>query len=416
MGTNKFSQPKVAVKKKDILNHSGQNTKESVIEVVVKTESAQSVNDLKKDDTNEVGNETETKEFPKVVSNAKEPSFNQEGLDRRQRLSEHPAEQVVKGIMLRKSLLFKEFQGDDSILSRQIKRAKTAKAAVKFMRRRITKIQWTEDTWNPTTGCTEVSAGCRECYAAKLAFRLSGMRNTKKDYKGLTKKLPNGKIVWTGIVNSLVDRLQKPLKKKNPTIYFVNSMSDLFHKEVAFEFIDRVFAVMAVCSRHTFQILTKRPERMLEYLSDPETQKRVMDLIPEYGEVTSVEWPLRNAWLGTSCENQKAADERIPLLAQVPAAVRFLSCEPLIGKIDLYHHLADSQIHWVIIGGESGSNHRPMDINWAASIIAQCKGAGVAVFNKQLGSSLAKEMKLKDHKGGDISEWLEELQVREFPE
>lgn len=292
-----------------------------------------------------------------------------------------------------------------------------------------TKIQWTEATWNPLSGCTPVSPGCLHCYAATMSHRLEAMGQPK--YKGLT-VLRNGVRTFNGTIRLDEKALTIPLHWKKPRHIFVNSMSDLFHKDVPFEFVDKVFAVMEQCPQHTFQVLTKRPERMAEYLNQS-----------AFGD-----WPLPNVWLGTSVENQKCADERIPWLLQCPAAVRFLSCEPLLGPIDLGDCLDDetygdeggdgpcSAIDWVIVGGESGPNARRCDVNWIADIIRQCRDAGLPCFVKQLGSRPFKgdvgspdgwpvkdgpvnwetgEIHLKDSHGADMAEWPEELRVREWP-
>jgi protein gp37 len=227
------------------------------------------------------------------------------------------------------------------------------------------KIEWTDRTWNPVTGCTKVSQGCKNCYAERMYERFHGHGSFKN-------------------VITHPERLDMPLKWKKPSMVFVNSMSDLFHEDVPFEFIDMCFIVMAEATDHTFQILTKRPERLLEYAQDSICE----DL-----------WPLKNVWLGVSVEDQKTADERIPLLIQVPAAVRFLSCEPLLAPIDiltpnlLWHRLSGGgykrqTIDWVICGGESGPGSRPMHPDWARSLRDQCEAAGVPFFFKQWGEYL----------------------------
>ena len=211
-----------------------------------------------------------------------------------------------------------------------------------------TKIEWTEMTWNPTVGCTKVSPGCKNCYAEKMAERLQAMG---------TPGYENG-FRLTLIEN----RLDDPLKRRKPTVYFVNSMSDLFHEGVPFSFVDRVFETVAAAHWHTFQILTKRADRLAEYFT---------------GKVAP-----RNAWIGVSVEDQKYGLPRIDLLRQVDASVRFLSVEPLledIGSVDL------TDIHWVIVGGESGPKARPMKQEWVESIQAQCEDQGAAFFFKQWG-------------------------------
>jgi protein gp37 len=287
-------------------------------------------------------------------------------------------------------------------------------------------IEWTDATWNPTTGCTKVSPGCANCYIESTTpFRVQG----RKFVSGhIPMKLHEG-------------RLEQPLRWKKPKRVFVNSLSDLFHDEVPDSFIDQVFAVMAAAHRHTFQLLTKRPARMLSYLSDPAVEERIhWASLPLYGHTEDFDatvdswvfgrWPLPNVWLGVSVENQHFADERIPLLLQTPAAVRFISAEPLIENIlleDEYALPGDhfNGIDWVIVGGESGPKSREFDVAWARSIVAQCKAAGVACFVKQLGAhpvgwwsnSLGPRVgKFKNAKGGDMAEWPTDLRVREFPE
>lgn len=226
-----------------------------------------------------------------------------------------------------------------------------------------------------------------------MTKRLEAMGIDK--YKNLVNE---GKSHFNGVVRCHEDALTIPLKWKTPRMCFVNSMSDLFHKDVPFEFIDRVFAVMALTPHITYQVLTKRPERMAEYLNENdglstplriEHQLHLLRGKPP-GECWCVDgsrYPLPNVWLGTSVENQRAADLRIPHLLKCPAAVRFLSCEPLIGDVELTGRTLGGDrlpyINWVIVGGESGPNRRVMDLVWLMSIVDQCKVAGVPVFVKQ---------------------------------
>ena len=210
-----------------------------------------------------------------------------------------------------------------------------------------TKIEWTEVTWNPVTGCTKVSAGCQHCYAERMARRLSAMGQAR--YR-------NGFRVTLQ-----EDLLALPLRWRQPRLVFVNSMSDLFHEEVPLAFIRRVFATMAACPQHTFQILTKRSQRLCEIAS-------------------LLDWP-PNVWMGVSVENAQA-QTRIGDLRHVQAGVRFLSCEPLLGPLDALHL---EGIQWVIVGGESGPQARPMQHAWVESILRQCRTAGVAFFFKQWG-------------------------------
>lgn len=239
------------------------------------------------------------------------------------------------------------------------------------------KIEWTDATWNPVTGCTKVSPGCDHCYAETIAHRFAG-----------TKAYPNGFDVtlWP-------ERLDQPLRWKRPRRVFVNSMSDLFHKDVPDEYIARVFAVMALADQHTFQVLTKRPGRMRSLLSSDLFVDLLGAWLAEYAGHPSrkacgtyrVSLPLPNVWLGTSVESQKWADVRVPQLLNTPAAIRFLSCEPLLGPVDL--GLADTRtrIDWVIVGGESGPHARVMQLYWAESLRDQCTGAGIPFFFKQWG-------------------------------
>lgn len=323
----------------------------------------------------------------------------------------------------------------------------------------MTGIQWTDETWNPVVGCTRASAGCDHCYAVQMTHRLEAMGQEK--YAGLTVLNKRGDRHFNGVVRCVEGALQIPLRWRKPRRIFVNSMSDMFHPAVPFEFIDQVFAVMALCPQHTFQVLTKRPGRMAEYLNTPHEANAFSNLLCWMDHSrpglmmedicleihNSKRWCLPNAWLGTSCEDQAAADERIPHLLRCPAAVRFLSCEPLLGPVDILEHLAfigegheDFGINWVIVGGESGKNARPCDIGWIRSIVQQCKAAGVPVFVKQIGKWPFSETerwsprgapimvdvhalrqwefrdKPRDPKGGDPAEWPADLRVREWPD
>ena len=208
-----------------------------------------------------------------------------------------------------------------------------------------TSIEWTDKSWNPVTGCSKVSPGCVHCYAETITKRF---------------RFPNGFNLTL-----YPERLEQPLSWKKPCRIFVNSMSDLFHEEVPLEFIQSVFQTIKRTPQHTYQILTKRPERMVELAPHLEFHK--------------------NIWLGVSVESQDYVS-RIDLLRQVPANVRFLSCEPLLGSL----YLDLTNIHWVIVGGESGQKHRPMNIEWAEDIRDQCQKAEVAFFFKQVGGRTSK--------------------------
>jgi protein gp37 len=263
-----------------------------------------------------------------------------------------------------------------------------------------------------------------------MSHRLEAMGKAK--YAGLT-VLHNGRRTFNGKINFDNDALTIPLKRKKPETYFVNSMSDLFHEAVPFGFVDRVFAVMALCPQHTFQVLTKRPDRMAEYFSDPESirdnwQDRIAPAMNDLqGKLVGLPrppfpWPLPNVWLGTSVENQKSL-YRVMELSKCPAVVHFWSVEPLLEDLGNIRGYLEQNVEWVIVGGESGSKARPFNVAWARSIIKQCKDAGVACFVKQLGAKpiIAETAEttisvvMKDSHGGDMAEWSEDLRVREMP-
>lgn len=284
-----------------------------------------------------------------------------------------------------------------------------------------TSIEWCDKVWNPTRGCSRVSPGCENCYAERIAARFSG---PGLPFEGLATRGKNGPR-WTGKVRLVEDNLHDPIHWKTPSRIFVNSVSDIFHDEIPFEYIDRVFAVMDDCRKHTFQVLTKRPERMLEWSQG--AHERIIAagkvLAEEMGwryDPEGEAWPLPNVWLGVSVETHGLAYDRIPLLMQTPAAVRFLSCEPLLSPLMIHPSLATGRIHWVIAGGESGPGARECPVSRIRSLVRQCELAGVPVFVKQLGSNAildGKSLHLTG-KGGDTSEWPPELidiNVRQFP-
>lgn len=331
-------------------------------------------------------------------------------------------------------------------------------------------IEWTDATWNPIAGCSVVSPGCTNCYAMRrVAPRLSGNPATPH-YHGTVQNSKAGPV-WTGKIGIASDDvLTKPLRRKKPTMYFVNSTSDLFHENVPDEVIDRIFAVMALCPQHTFQVLTKRSARMAEYFHDnfePRVQAAVENMersgVRQFKGAepwVMYDFPLRNVWLGVSVEDQTRADERIPDLLATPAAVRFISAEPLLGAVDIrqWQHdygcgcgwggsntldyckqcgwrgsavefancpecrepLGDDyacpecdghdgdglsfgpnslpRLDWVIVGGESGNGARPMHPDWARQIRDQCAAAGVPFFFKQWGEWLPiSQMPDSDH-------------------
>lgn len=224
-----------------------------------------------------------------------------------------------------------------------------------------TQIEWTDATWNPVAGCLAVSAGCTNCYATKMAKRLEAMGVEK--YKGLTSKTGK-KLVWSGLIKEDKASLSIPLKWNKPRKIFVNSMSDLFHDDVSEDFIFSIWEVMRKTPRHNYQILTKRPERMLRVVTD-----KIKEILP-------------NVWLGTSVENSDVLG-RIDLLREVPASIRFISFEPLIdavGNVNL------TGIHWAIVGGESGIGARPIKEDWIDEIHDRCNIHDTAFFFKQWGA------------------------------
>jgi protein gp37 len=280
-----------------------------------------------------------------------------------------------------------------------------------------TSIEWTDKTWNPITGCTKVSTGCSHCYALRMAGRFCqpgepfhGIAETvrgpdrvmRRDHRSgsvtLTKVEGKARPRWTGAVAFHEDRLEQPFRWRKPARVFVNSMGDLFHENVTNEMLDRVWAVMLLSGRHTFQILTKRPQRMLDYLRAPGRYDRVIDAASRFrrerrgllGIAISnpATFPAPWIWLGVSAENQAAADERVPLLLKAPAVVRFVSCEPLFGQINFRGNLRvmvdKPGIDWVIAGCETGPGARPMSLDWARSLRDQCADAGVPYFLKRL--------------------------------
>ena len=327
-------------------------------------------------------------------------------------------------------------------------------------------IEWTDETWNPLAGCTKVSEGCRNCYAMKMAQRIAAAADVRaakgekltarqEAYRLVTKRT-NDELAtplpqWNNVVVPIPEALEEPYGWKQPRRVFVNSMSDLFHEDVPFKFIAEVFTTMAQTSRHTYQVLTKRPKRLLEFFEWNYPGMSFKDAVDDW----LGSW--LNVWFGVSVENQEEAEKRIPILLQVPAAVRFLSCEPLLGRIDLvgygesqapwqyaasglawsesaccYERLGKPGLGWVIAGGESGTDARPNEIKWTATIIEQCHRAGIPCFHKQVGAhpvdpgmekwpgELSKprhcdRVFLKSNKGGDVEAWPKPLQVREFP-
>jgi len=288
-----------------------------------------------------------------------------------------------------------------------------------------TAIEWAEFSWNPIRAripraafevakvgwyCEHVSEGCRNCYAESFNKRMG----TGFPYK------PG----FFNRVDIIIDEqcLAQPMKWKRKKRVFVCSMSDLFGVWVTNAMIDRIFATMAICQQHTFQVLTKRPDRMLDYMASPDAEARVKLLAFEAMceaqniDVPPPTWPLPNVWLGVSAEDQETANERIALLVKTPARVRWVSAEPLLGPIDLEASGAVTRqtpgaepagcIDWLVAGGESGRSARPMHPDWARSLRDQCKAAGIDFFMKQMGGA---------RKRSAIEDFPVHLQVREYP-
>jgi protein gp37 len=253
----------------------------------------------------------------------------------------------------------------------------------------VSSIEWTDETWNPVIGCTRVSPGCDHCYIERTPpFRMAGNRF-------LLDGEPSHAVGSTTGVMVRPDRLATPLRWRKPRRVFVNSLSDLFHARVSDEFIAEVWAVMGVTPWHTYQVLTKRPGRMRAMLS----RDSWFDAVERAAERLDLDaaripdGPLPNVWGGVSVETQQWADVRIPLLVATPLAVRFLSCEPLLGPVGINDLLWTGDIDWVIVGGESGPGARPMHPNWARSLRDQCTAAGVPFFFKQWGEWAPAEWK-----------------------
>lgn len=254
-----------------------------------------------------------------------------------------------------------------------------------------TGIEWTSATWNPSIGCAIVSPGCTNCYAMRQARRLESNPVLKPNpYKGTTKATKGGPV-WTGLVRMAPKKtLLKPLGWRKSSLIFVNSMSDVFHSSLKASEIAQIFAVMALGNQHVYQVLTKRPDLMHAFVTDAATPASVelaMQAIKPGSRLPS--WPLKNVWMGTSVEDQRRAGERIQSLLQVPAPVRFLSMEPLLGPVLLEDEMTKrdwKKLDWVIVGGESGPKARPMHPAWARKIRDDCAKHAVRFFFKQVGS------------------------------
>lgn len=335
-----------------------------------------------------------------------------------------------------------------------------------------TTIGWTGKTWNPTRGCRRKSPGCENCFAEGIAHRFSG---PGQPYEGLIQIGKHGPR-WNGEGRFVPDALDAPLHWRDPVKIFVNSMSDLFFEAFANEEIAAIFGIMAACPQHTFQVLTKRVEEARSWFAWLSKQAKTINagrgmseaafclamaqrycsnkkLTQNLDQLFAQPWPLPNVWIGASVEDQKRADERLPILANLPAAIRFVSYEPALEFVDFGKWLqipetecpkAEDGTHcehwydetdpccfcgdnskgldWLIIGGESGHGARPFDLAWARRVVADCVAAGVPVFVKQLGCMRIDSgnpdtlQYITAKKGDDPSEWPPELRRQEFPE
>jgi protein gp37 len=278
----------------------------------------------------------------------------------------------------------------------------------------MSNIEWTGETWNPILGCSKISPGCDRCYAIDQAYRNWEMAKALPEdkrgrlayYEGLTKISRDKRRQWTGKLTFVPEALEIPLKRKKPQTYFVNSMSDLFHEKAKSNWVDEIFDVMQRTPQHTYQILTKRTDRMNSYCR--------------------MRSPLPNVWLGATVENQDASDIRGYDMADLKHRFgwnTFYSVEPILEKIDLFSAYAVSPVSWVIVGGESGFESRPCHIEWMLDIVEQCQMNKVPVFVKQLGANPFQEvvsikhlLDKKDKKGGDINSFPSKLQIRQFPQ
>lgn len=302
-------------------------------------------------------------------------------------------------------------------------------------------IQWTSATWNFVTGCTRVSEGCLRCYIDRQPpFRMAHNRFDSPEVGGSTRMLLHP------------ERINTPLHWRNPRRVFMNSLSDVFHKDVPTELIARAFSVMARTPHHTYQLLTKRHARMRTILGgDGQLLLEALTDETEAQALYDAPWPLPNVHVGVSVESQQWADVRVPALLDADAEVRFISAEPLLGPVTLFERghagherddlgnceyicldcstddrdvpwftvehpgVGGGGIDWVIVGGESGPGARRMEIEWARSLVEQCRTASVPVFVKQMGSVWAKATGALDRKGGSPEEWPEDLRIREYP-
>lgn len=336
-----------------------------------------------------------------------------------------------------------------------------------------TGIAWTDATWNPIRGCSRVSAGCENCYAETFAARFAG---EGQPYNGLLRLDANGKpkAQWNGVIKVVDKHLEDPLRWQSSKRIFVNSMSDLFHENVPFETVARIFGIMALAPRHTFQVLTKRVERVVEFSGwlrrrCASSGVSVTDDLTKFAAATRETLGVRptaqalsHVFVGVSVEDQATADKRIPTLMHwdLLGSQRFVSYEPALGPVTFrdewllgyfdycpedgevdgcagcpgYNQrgydgdcqaIRGPAIDWVIVGGESGAGARPFDLAWARSTVSQCRDSGVPCFVKQLGSrhrgtvhlsrSDGSTITIADPKAADPNEWPEDLRVQEFP-
>ena len=278
-----------------------------------------------------------------------------------------------------------------------------------------TAIEWADATWNPITGCSIVSPGCTNCYAMRLA---GGRLRHHPTREGLTVQTKAGPV-WNGTVRFNEGVLSHPLRWRKPRRIFVCAHGDLFHEAIQDDWIDQVFAIMARAQQHQFLVLTKRPERMRNY------HRHLRDA-PEIWFATwgidtlscvSVPWRWPNVWLGVSVEDQRSADDRIPVLLDTPAAHRWISAEPMLEPLTYLPGLGEGMLDWVVVGGETGPRARECDIRWIRDIVRACAASETPCFVKQLGGHAVNGDVIwpSFKKGGDMAQWPEDLRVRQWP-
>lgn len=296
-------------------------------------------------------------------------------------------------------------------------------------------ISWTSSTWNCLYGCARVSPGCTNCYAETHCHRFSGPGQIHEGLTVLGKKGPR----WTGKIQIAYHRLFEPMKWTRSRMIFCNSLSDVWHKDVPKQYIQAMFGVMAACDHHIFQVLTKRADLMEAWYASgaadifdcTEAASYWLDLCVQEGHISEgvakkylvrlsraamkAPFPLKNVWVGVSTENQETFDERVPHLSRVPAAVRWISAEPLLGPLDITSWYDSTHLDWIVVGGESGPRARGMEYSWAERVVQDAQAIRIPVHMKQLGTVLAKRFPGSGKKGEKIEWFPREIRAREYP-